>query len=282
MELIRSVSGMQHYSLCEKRKGLRIGFVPTMGCLHEGHLSLVKLARENSDLVVLSIFVNPIQFLPGEDFAKYPRPIKQDEMLCRKAGVDLVFYPEESTIYSTDHSVFVEETSLSSGLCGGSRPGHFRGVTTVVAKLFNMILPDVAVFGQKDAQQSRLIQRMVRDLNIPTRIILGPIVREADGLAMSSRNRYLSVTERSDALCLYQALESARQLVGEGELSVAPIRSAVMTRLSLAKSAQVEYVEFVDDRTLQPVSRIEAPVLLAIAVKIGTTRLIDNLVLSPA
>ena len=279
MDIIRSLDAMQQYSLGAKKRGLRIGFVPTMGCLHEGHLSLVKLARARSDVVVLSIFVNPIQFLPGEDFARYPRPVERDEALCRETGVDIVFYPDEATMYSVDHSVYVEETRLSGGLCGSSRPGHFRGVTTIVAKLFNLVLPDVAVFGQKDAQQSRIIQRMVRDLNYPIDIILGPIVREVDGLALSSRNRYLSASERQDSVCLYHSLRRAEKMVKDGERSVAQIRAAMVSAISLSKSARIDYIEFVNDRTLQPVTVVEEPVLLALAVKIGATRLIDNVVL---
>ncbi len=281
MHVIRSASGMQQLALSEKRRGRRIGFVPTMGCLHEGHLSLVKLAREKSDLVVLSIFVNPIQFLPGEDFARYPRPVERDEALCREAGVDVIFYPEPSSFYAPDHSVYVEETLLSIVLCGASRPGHFRGVTTVVAKLFNITLPDVAVFGQKDAQQSRIIQRMVRDLNIPVEIILGPIRREVDGLALSSRNQYLSTTERQDALCLYRALQAAEQLTVAGERSVERIRSTLIEAISSVPSAQIDYVQIVDNETLQPLVRIDGPALLALAVRIGVTRLIDNRVLCP-
>jgi len=279
MDIIRSLDAMQQYSLGAKKRGLRIGFVPTMGCLHEGHLSLVKLARARSDVVVLSIFVNPIQFLPGEDFARYPRPVERDEALCRETGVDIVFYPDEATMYSVDHSVYVEETRLSGGLCGSSRPGHFRGVTTIVAKLFNLVLPDVAVFGQKDVQQSRIIQRMVRDLNYPIDIILGPIVREVDGLALSSRNRYLSASERQDSVCLYHSLRRAEKMVKDGERSVAQIRAAMVSAISLSKSARIDYIEFVNDRTLQPVTVVEEPVLLALAVKIGATRLIDNVVL---
>jgi pantoate--beta-alanine ligase len=281
MDIIRSLDVMQQYSLGAKRRGLRIGLVPTMGCLHEGHLSLVKLARARSDVVVLSIYVNPIQFLPGEDFDRYPRPVERDEALCRETGVDIVFYPEETSMYSADHSVYVVEQSLSTGLCGSSRPGHFRGVTTIVAKLFNLVLPDVAVFGQKDAQQARIIQRMVRDLNYPTDIVLGPIVREVDGLALSSRNRYLSASERQDSVCLYHSLRRAENMVKNGERSVDRIRSAMVSTLSLSKSARIDYIEFVNDGTLQPVTVVEEPVLLALAVKIGVTRLIDNVVLKP-
>lgn len=250
-----------------------------MGCLHEGHLSLVKLARDRADLVVLSIFVNPIQFLEGEDFSRYPRPVERDEALCLEAGVDILFYPEGEQMYAPDHSVVVEETLLSGGLCGTSRPGHFRGVTTVVAKLFNMVLPDVAVFGQKDAQQLRVIQRMVRDLNFPVEIVGGPIVREPDGLAMSSRNQYLTPGGRKDALCLRRSLQDAESRVRAGERSVERLRRGIADILAGVPDAVVDYIEFVDNETLVPVSRVERPVLVALAVKIGATRLIDNQVL---
>ncbi len=280
MDIIRSVEVMQQAALGLRRTGRRIAFVPTMGCLHEGHLSLVKLARACSDQVVLSIFVNPIQFLPGEDFAAYPRPVEADERLCREAGVDFLFYPDTALMYSPDHSVFVEETCLSRGLCGATRPGHFRGVTTVVAKLFNVVLPDVAVFGQKDAQQLRVIRRMVRDLNMPVSILAGPIVREPDGLALSSRNRYLSPSERQDALCLRRALDTAESLVRAGQRSTVVLRQAMRDVIAGVPSAQVDYVECVDDETLEPVEWMERPVLAALAVRVGKTRLIDNTVLT--
>lgn len=240
----------------------------------------MKLAREHSDLVVLSIFVNPIQFLAGEDFTRYPRPVERDEALCLESGVDVLFYPDGAQMYAPDHSVFIDETLLSRGLCGASRPGHFRGVTTVVAKLFNIVMPDVAVFGQKDAQQLRVIQRMVRDLNIPVEILPGPIVREPDGLAMSSRNQYLTAGGRRDALCLRRALEHVEKRVREGERRVETLRHEIDGMLAGVPGACVDYIEFVDDETLTPVSRVERAVLVALAVKIGSTRLIDNIVLA--
>jgi pantoate--beta-alanine ligase len=279
MEMIRTVREMQQRAMVERQKGRRIGFVPTMGCLHEGHLSLVKLARARADLVVLSIFVNPIQFLPGEDFSRYPRPVESDVALCQAAGVDVLFYPDTNQMYASDHSVTIEETLLSKGLCGASRPGHFNGVATVVAKLFNMVLPDVAVFGQKDAQQLRVVQRMIRDLNFPVEIITGPIVREADGLAMSSRNRYLTPDERQDALCLHQSLEHVESRIREGERDVETLRKELAERLARVPSARVEYIEFVDNETMCPVVRVERVVLVALAIRIGATRLIDNTVL---
>lgn len=279
MEMIRTVREMQQRALVERRKGRLIGFVPTMGCLHEGHLSLVKLARARADLVVLSIFVNPIQFLPGEDFALYPRPTERDEALCRAEGLDVLFCPDSDQMYSPDHSVTLSETLLSRGLCGASRPGHFNGVATVVAKLFNIVMPDVAVFGQKDAQQLRVIQRMVRDLNVPVEIISGPIVREADGLAMSSRNRYLASDERQDALCLHRSLKHVESRIREGERDAETLRKELLERLARVPSARVEYIEFVDNETMCPVARVEGVVLVALAIRIGSTRLIDNTVL---
>ncbi|MEI6787441.1 MAG: pantoate--beta-alanine ligase [bacterium] len=279
MEMIRTVREMQQRAMVVRQKGRRIGFVPTMGCLHEGHLSLVKLARARADLVVLSIFVNPIQFLPGEDFSRYPRPVESDVALCQAAGVDILFYPDNNQIYAPDHSVTLSETLLSRGLCGASRPGHFNGVATVVAKLFNMVLPDFAVFGQKDAQQLRVVQRMIRDLNFPVEIITGPIVREADGLAMSSRNRYLTPEERQDALCLHQSLEHVESRVREGARDVETLRKELAERLSRVPSARVEYIEFVDNEKMCPVARVEGVVLVALAIRIGSTRLIDNTVL---
>ncbi len=278
--VVKSVAEMQQRALSAKRAGRRVALVPTMGYLHEGHLSLVALARKHADIVVLSLFVNPIQFLPGEDLASYPRDFERDKGLCQNAGVDVIFFPEPADMYAADHSVFVEETSLSNVLCGGSRPGHFKGVTSVVAKLFNITLPDVAIFGQKDAQQCRVLQRLVRDLNFPIEIIVGPIVREPDGLAMSSRNKYLSPEERQQALCLRRSLDSAEALVRAGERSVAKIREKVLAIISAAPGARIDYVMLVDNETLGPVLQICRPVLAALAVRFGTTRLIDNTILA--
>lgn len=281
MEQIQSGPSMQEWSLARHREGRRIAFVPTMGCLHEGHLSLVRLAREQADVVVVSIFVNPLQFLPGEDFSRYPRPFERDVALCREAGVDLLFHPDEHSFYAADHSTHVDETRMSLGLCGGSRPGHFRGVATVVAKLFNLVLPHVAVFGQKDAQQVRVIQRMVRDLAFPVKIVVGPIIREADGLALSSRNRYLSARQRQEALCLSRALEEARRKIRMGERSTALLCEAMRGVIAAAEAASIDYIACVDSETLEPVALVERPVLVLLAVRIGVTRLIDNAVIDP-
>ncbi len=262
-----------------KRAGQVIGFVPTMGFLHEGHLSLMRIAREQCDVLVVSIFVNPTQFGPNEDLDAYPRDFKRDEALCREAKVDFLFYPDPSNMYMETASVWVEEESLSSVLCGASRPFHFRGVCTVVAKLFNLVQPDLAVFGEKDAQQLRIIERMVRDLNFPVEIVRGPIVRESDGLAMSSRNKYLSPEQRKNAICLRKALDAATRLFQQGEHDVGPIRSVMEEMISAVPEVRIDYIEFVDDQTLCAVDRIDRPVLVAIAVRVGSTRLIDNVVL---
>ncbi len=272
---------MQARSLALRREGRRIGFVPTMGYLHDGHMALVRLARARSDIVVVSIFVNPTQFGPQEDLAKYPRDFERDEALCREAGTDIVFYPEAKDIYLTGHSVYVVEESLSRGLCGATRPGHFRGVATVVAKLFNIVLPDVAVFGEKDGQQLRVIRRMVRDLNFPVEIVAGPTVREPDGLAMSSRNKYLGPEERRQALCLRRALDRAEALTRDGVRETGSIRAAMQQVIAEAPLARVDYIEIVDDATLEPVKTVARPAMAALAVFVGKTRLIDNTVLRP-
>ncbi len=270
---------MQTAALAVRREGQRIGLVPTMGYLHEGHLSLVKIARERSDLVVVSIFVNPTQFGPKEDLGAYPRDFDRDEKLCKEEGVDIIFYPPAEDMYAADTSVYVNDDQLTKGLCGATRPGHFRGVLTVVAKLFNIVLPDVAVFGQKDAQQLRVIQQMTRDLNFPVEIVPGPIVREADGLAMSSRNTYLLPEEREDVLCLRSALDLAEKLYVEGEHNAACIREAMLDQLSAVQRAEVDYVEIVDWQSLKPVEQLQGPALVALAVKVGKPRLIDNTIL---
>lgn len=274
------MGAMQAWSLQCRRQGRLVGLVPTMGCLHDGHMSLVRLARCRAEAVVVSIFVNPTQFLPGEDFEKYPRDYDGDTALCRSAGVDVVFFPAACEMYAKDHSVSVDEQNLSRGLCGSSRPGHFRGVLTVVAKLFNAVLPDVAVFGQKDAQQARLIARMVRDLNFPLEVVVGPIIREPDGLAMSSRNKYLSPVERQDALCLRRALDRVEALFRGGERAAAGLRAGMMEVFSSTPSARVDYAEIVDDETLEPLQKVERKALVVLAVRVGKTRLLDNTLLA--
>lgn len=279
MDIIKTPEAMQRRALELKRQGKVIGFVPTMGFLHEGHLSLMRIARERCDVLVVSIFVNPTQFGPNEDLDAYPRDFDRDEELCEQVGVDVIFYPAPETMYAADASVWVDEDSLSNVLCGASRAGHFRGVCTVVSKLFNLVQPDLAVFGEKDAQQLRIIERMVRDLNFPVEIVRGLIVREADGLAMSSRNKYLSPEQRSNALCLKHSLDLARTLVAEGERKVAVLKESMSALIRDVPDAAIDYIEFVNDASLMPVERLEGKTLVAIAVKIGSTRLIDNRVL---
>lgn len=279
MQIYRQPSEMQAAARAWKQAGRRIGFVPTMGYLHDGHRSLIEQARTRADVVVVSIFVNPIQFGPNEDLSRYPRDFARDEAVCRAAGVDAVFYPEPASMYAPDHSVYVEETRLGGGLCGATRPGHFRGVTTVVAKLFNLVLPDCAVFGEKDAQQLRIIRRMVRDLAFPVEIVSGPTVREADGLAMSSRNALLTPEERAQAVCLRRALVEAERLYRSGERSARTLEISMRAVIAQSALARVDYLELVDDETLEPVARLDKPTLVALAVKFPSARLIDNGVL---
>jgi pantoate--beta-alanine ligase len=279
MQIIKDPLEMQQIALAVRAAGKRLGVVPTMGFLHAGHLSLVQLAHERSDVVVLTLFVNPTQFGPKEDLAKYPRDFERDAELCRTAGVDILFAPEAGAMYAPDASSYVSEEKLTRGLCGASRPGHFRGVCTVVAKLFNLCLPHVAVFGAKDAQQLRVIRRMTRDLNFPIEIVAGPTIREPDGLALSSRNVYLSAAERRQALVLKRALDEAARLFKSGERAAAALRAAMEQIITQAPAARIDYIEIVDDDTLEPVPTLTRPTLIALAVFLGKTRLIDNAVL---
>jgi pantoate--beta-alanine ligase len=278
MKIINTPEEMQKQARLLIQSGEYIGFVPTMGFLHEGHLSLIRLAKEYADVVVVSIFVNPAQFGPNEDLNTYPRDFERDEKLCREAGADFLFYPTPENMYLDDHSLWLSEESLSTVLCGAARPGHFRGVCTVVAKLLNIVQPDCMVLGEKDAQQLRVLRRMVRDLNFPVRIIAAPTVREADGLAMSSRNKYLTPAGRKEAVCLFQSLEKAQALFAAGERDAETIKAAARAVIG-ATSGETDYIELVDDETLQPVQSLEKPALLALAVKFSGARLIDNTVL---
>ena len=263
----------------EASDGPRV-LVPTMGALHDGHMRLIAVAREHaaeSGQVVVSSFVNPLQFEPGSDFERYPRLEHADDDLCRSAGVDLLFRPSVDEMYSGDRSIGVEETSLSERLCGKSRPGHFRGVCTVVAKLFNIISPRAAVFGEKDFQQLAIIRRMVRDLNFPIQILGVPTVRDSDGLALSSRNQYLNPEDRTEASVLRAALLEAAELVRGGEKSAGPVVRSVRDAIGQAKSARLDYIELVDPESLQPLEFAGPDSLLAVAVFFGKTRLIDNI-----
>lgn len=251
-----------------------------MGALHRGHLELIRIARDAAGKegeVAVSIFVNPLQFAPGGDYEKYPRPETVDEEICRKAGVDLLFRPTSEEMYAVDFSVAIEETSLSATLCGKSRPGHFRGVCTVVAKLFNVLAPDAAVFGEKDFQQLAIIRRMVRDLNFPVEIIGAPTVRESDGLAYSSRNQYLSATERQQAPVLGAALVEGARLAAGGEHSVGVVLEAARKVIGTASLARIDYLELVNADTLQPLESVQPNSLIALAAFFGQTRLIDNI-----
>lgn len=283
MQIVTSVAIMQRLAKKWRRTGTSIGFVPTMGYLHEGHLSLVREARRRAGKngkVVVSIYVNPTQFAPTEDLAKYPRDLQRDLKLCRKEGVDVVFAPDDAEIYPGKsegrYSTYVVEENLAKVMEGASRPTHFRGVTTVVAKLFNIVLPDVAVFGQKDYQQTAIIQRMVADLNFPVKIVVAPTHREADGLAMSSRNKYLNTDQRAQAVILFQALQAAKSAVAKKTMPAAWLKKDLQRLFAAAPLARVDYVEFFDPETLQPIQQVKRGVHMALAVFFGKTRLIDN------
>lgn len=259
-----------------KKQGLSIGFVPTMGYLHEGHMSLIERAAKENDKVVVSVFVNPTQFGPNEDLDNYPRSLERDTEISENSGADLVFFPEASEMYFEDKSTSVSVSGLTTLLCGAKRPGHFDGVCLVVSKFFNIVTPDRAYFGEKDAQQLAVIKRFVRDLNFDIEIVGCPIVRECDGLAKSSRNTYLSKEERKAALILSQSLNKAKEALSNGETSANKIKEIIINSLSTEPLAKMDYVEVVDSLSLSPVENINAPILVAIAVYIGKTRLIDN------
>jgi pantoate--beta-alanine ligase len=268
---------MQRLSNRLKSEGRSIGFVPTMGYLHKGHLSLVERSVKENDFTIASIFVNPIQFGPKEDFKKYPRDFKRDESMLKRAGVDALFYPAANRMYPDPYHGYVEVEELGDTLCGKSRPGHFKGVATVVTKLFNIVKPDIAYFGQKDAQQALIIDKMSKDLNMGIKIRAMPTVREKDGLAMSSRNTYLGAAERKEAAVLYKSLLLARQMINRGERSAQKIINRMKALIKQKKAAAIDYVEIVDAATLKPVKNIAGDILIALAVRIGNTRLIDNI-----
>jgi len=279
MKTVKTIEAMRRLVKAARSRGKSIGFVPTMGALHIGHISLIKAAAKKTDFVVVSIFVNPTQFGPTEDFGKYPRPLKADLEICRKAGVDAVFVPAAKEMYGEGKLTWVNVEKLGEPLCGEFRPGHFRGVATVCAKLFNIVMPDIAFFGQKDAQQAVIIKRMVVDLNMPLKIVVCPTVREPDGLAVSSRNQYLSEKERKYAAYLYKSLQKCRQMVAGGVRDSSKIRSQMRRILNNVPSIKIEYISIADAESLEPVKRLGGRVLAAVAVKIGTTRLIDNVLL---
>ena len=275
MRVIESTEAAQAHVRGREAKSV---LVPTMGALHRGHLELIRFAREHAGMdgeVAVSIFVNPLQFEPGSDFEKYPRPEAADEKLCEEAAVNLLFRPRD--MYFDNRSVYVEEITLSAGLCGAARPGHFRGVCTVVAKLFNLLAPTAAVFGEKDYQQLTIIRRMVRDLNFPIEIIGVPTVREADGLALSSRNQYLNTDERAQATVLYRAMTRVKELTDRGQKSVRELIDVAKGVIASANSSRVDYISIVDADNLQPLETLRPSAVIALAVFIGKTRLIDNL-----
>jgi pantoate--beta-alanine ligase len=279
MRIIRNITEMARWSQAERQQGSRIAFVPTMGALHEGHLSLVREAKRRGNRVVVSIFVNPTQFAPAEDFAAYPRNFDRDSNLLEVEGIDVLFHPAAEDIYPPGDQTQVQVTELGKLLCGAQRPGHFQGVVTVVTKLFTVVRPHVAIFGEKDYQQLQIVRRLVRDLLLDIEIVGHPIVRESDGVAMSSRNAYLNPEERKAARCLSRSLHRAECLVRRGQASAKTITEAVMTELQDEPLAVVDYVAICDVETLKPVEQIRDSALLALAVTIGKARLIDNIVL---
>lgn len=278
MQIVSTVDAVREQVKKWREEGLSVGLVPTMGYLHEGHKSLIDKAVEQNDRVVVSVFVNPIQFGPNEDLATYPRDLDRDSALCENAGADLIFHPEKEDMYFDDFCTYVDMEGLTKGLCGKTRPTHFRGVCTVVSKLFNIVKPDRAYFGQKDAQQLAVIRRMVRDLNFDLEIVGCPIIREEDGLAKSSRNTYLSPEERKAAVILHKGLVKGEELVKNGEKNAAKVAEAIREVIESEPLAKIDYVEIVDFDNIQTVETIEGPVLAAVAVYIGKTRLIDNFI----
>lgn len=276
MDIISDIQAMQRRCVAARQEGRRIVLVPTMGCLHEGHLSLMREGRERGDLLVASVFVNPTQFGPKEDYAAYPRTLERDAELAREVGVDILFNPGVKGMYPDGCTTYVKVERLTATLCGENRPGHFRGVTTVVCKLFNIVQPHVALFGQKDFQQLLVLRRMATDLNMPVEVVGLPTVRESDGLALSSRNRYLSPEERRQALALVDALRLAAAAARHGELHARRLIGLVRERLQREPDADIDYIRVCDGNTLENVTRVDRNSVLLLAVRIGRTRLIDN------
>lgn len=277
MKIAKTIKEVREIVSEWKRQGFSVGLVPTMGYLHEGHQSLIRCSNEN-DRTVVSVFVNPIQFGPNEDFASYPRDLERDTKKCEEAGADLIFAPEASEMYAEDFSSFVDMTGPTDELCGLRRPGHFRGVCTVVSKLFNIVTPDRAYFGQKDAQQLAVIRRMVRDLSFGIEIVGCPIVREEDGLAKSSRNTYLSADERKAAVVISKSLKAGQEMIEKGETDTAKIIASITAMIESEPLAKIDYIKAVDADSIEPVDTVSGRVLFAAAVYIGKTRLIDNFI----
>ena len=280
MKVYRNIRSLAREIQGLKRRNKTIGLVPTMGFLHEGHMSIIRKAKKDTDCVIVSIFVNPTQFGPKEDFKRYPRDLNRDLKLCKKEGVDIIFAPEAKEMYPEDYSTYVDMERITDKLCGASRPGHFRGVATVVAKLFNITSPDIAYFGQKDAQQAIVIKRMAQDLNMAVKIKVMPTLREKDGLAMSSRNVYLNPKERVQARSIYKSLKLAKELFNNGERNSSKIINKMKRIINKEPSAKIDYIKTVDINNLKDVKRISRGTLIAMAVRIGDTRLIDNIVLN--
>jgi pantoate--beta-alanine ligase len=280
MRVVTTVKSLRRLVAKLKNQKKTIGFVPTMGFLHEGHASLLRQSKKDNDITVLSVFVNPRQFGPKEDLKNYPRDIKKDEKLAKRENVDIIFYPSVDEIYPTDYLTNVEVSVLSDRLCGTTRPGHFRGVATVVLKLVNMVQPDVMYLGQKDAQQAIIIRKMIEDLNVPLKVKVVPTVREADGLAMSSRNSYLTAEERRQAVVLNQSLEDARREIFAGERNASEIITMIRRKIEAQTSGIIDYVQCVSAKDLVSVRKIAGEILIALAVKFGRARLIDNVIVN--
>ncbi|MBZ4644894.1 MAG: pantoate--beta-alanine ligase [Petroclostridium sp.] len=278
MQIFNHIAEIKTYLRKEQKNGKIIGFVPTMGYLHEGHLSLIRRAANENDMAVVSIFVNPTQFGPAEDFERYPRDLQRDVNLAQQAGANVIFAPDVAEMYPQGYKTYVEVQEITNTLCGASRPGHFRGVTTIVTKLFNIVRPDRAYFGQKDAQQAIVIQQMTKDLDMDVEIMVCPIVREKDGLAMSSRNVYLNPQEREQAVVLSESLALAKKLIIQGERDAFKIKAAIVDKITQKPLAKIDYVSIVDAQTLKDIHHITNRVLIALAVKFGATRLIDNII----
>ncbi|MBF0484954.1 MAG: pantoate--beta-alanine ligase [Candidatus Omnitrophica bacterium] len=280
MRIIKTIKALRLCLAGFRRKGKTIGFVPTMGYFHKGHISLMKASKKANDITVVSLFVNPLQFGPREDLAKYPRDFKRDSLMAKEAGVDILFCPSPREMYPGSLLTRISVAEMSQGLCGASRPGHFEGVATVVGKLLNIVQPDVMCLGQKDAQQVAVLKKMVLDLNFPLKLNVVPTVREPDGLAMSSRNVYLSPSERKEAPAIYRALKAARVLILSGELDATKINSKIKKLILEGTSASIEYISCVDPDSLKAVRRIKLPVMVAVAVRFSAARLIDNIVVT--
>jgi len=279
MDVVNTITELRSHVGRARAAGKVIGFVPTMGALHAGHASLIKAASQKCDYVAVSIFVNPTQFGPSEDYDKYPRDIEADSVLCSQNGADVIFAPTAAQMYPSEQMTWVDVEKLTDGLCGARRPGHFRGVTTICAKLFNIVGADYAFFGQKDAQQAVVIRRMVADLNMPVEIVVCPTVREADGLAMSSRNKYLSESERRDAILINKSLLKCLNLVEKGVCESNTLKNEIRKTLEISPDIDIEYIAVTDSQSLVEIDRITESALVAVAVRIGGTRLIDNAVI---